>query len=173
MSRTLAIALLTLAVGVGCAATPSSVVKPEPDVVLYSGVQQWLELHQDVSSMSNEAVAEILANAPVSQGVNELYYYALLQQQLQNYPAWVLARDAFRVLHADEDLTVAQRQLAKVLQAYNQNRINWYQRHSELLKEQASLQQQLQNAERDKLLLEKKIQALTDLQAVISTRKED
>ncbi len=34
------------------------------------------------------------------------------------------------------------------------------------------LKQQLSDAEQEKLLLEKKIQALTELEAVISTRKE-
>jgi len=42
----------------------------------------------------------------------------------------------------------------------------------ELLKQHAQLKQQLSDAEQDKLLLEQKIQALTDLEAVISTRKE-
>lgn len=173
MSRTLAIATLTLVALIGCAAPPSAVIQPEPDFVIVSGEQQWLELQQDVASMSDEAVATMLADTSSTKSVNELYYYGLLQQQLQDYSAWVLARDTFRQLHENTELAVSQRQLAAIFQAYNQSRINWYQRQSELLKEQASLQQQLQNAEQDKLLLQKKIQALTDLEAVISTRKED
>ena len=69
-------------------------------------------------------------------------------------------------------MTTEQRQLTGILLAYNQNRINWYQRQSELLVENAELEKQLQQAEEDKVLLEQKIQALTDLEADISTRKE-
>ena len=75
-------------------------------------------------------------------------------------------------LQQDETLTEAQRQLMVVLEAYNQNRINWYQRQSEAVKQNRKLEQQLSDAEQEKLLLEQKIQALTDLEAVISTRKE-
>ena len=59
-----------------------------------------------------------------------------------------------------------------VLEAYNQSRINWYQRQSETVKQNIKLEQQLSEAEQEKQLLEHKIQALTDLEAVISTRKE-
>ena len=95
-----------------------------------------------------------------------------VNQQLVTYGAWVQARDAFRLLREDEELSEEQRQLVAILQAYNQTRINWYQRQSELLNRHAELQQQLDEAEQDKLVLEQKIQALTDLEAAISTRKE-
>ena len=59
-----------------------------------------------------------------------------------------------------------------MLESYNQNRINWYQRQGELVKQRSQLEEQLDEAEQEKALLEQKIQALTDLEAVISTRKE-
>ena len=106
------------------------------------------------------------------EGADQLFYYGLLNQQLMTYGAWAQARDTFRVLREDKELAEVQRQLVTILQEYNQTRINWYQRQSELLNRNAELQQQLREAEQDKLVLQQKIQALTDLEAAISTRKE-
>ncbi len=122
--------------------------------------------------MSTEEVVAKLIRVNKPEGAGQLFYYALLNQQLQTFGAWSQARDTFRQLHQDEELTIEQRQLVGILQEYNQNRINWYQRQRELLIRHAELKQQLSEAEQDKLLLEQKIQALTDLEAVISTRKE-
>ena len=122
--------------------------------------------------MDTDEVVEQLVRLNKPEGIDQLYYYGLLNQQLQTQGAWVQARDSFRELQQKEGLTSEQRQLAGILLVYNQNRINWYQRQSELLKRHAEMQEQLQQAEQDKLLLEQKIQALTDLEAVISTRKE-
>ena len=122
--------------------------------------------------MSTEEVVAKLIRVNEPEGAGQLFYYGLLNQQLQTFDAWAQARDTFRQLHENEELTAEQRQLAGILQSYNQNRINWYQRQGELLKQNAELKQQLSDAEQDKLLLEQKIQALTDLEAVISTRKE-
>jgi hypothetical protein len=172
--RTLTIILLTLAVLVACAMPPSAVVQqPNPEVVIYTGVQQWLKLQQDIAGMDAEMLDTALADKVAPEGRNDLYHYALLQQHSQSYAAWVNARDAFRQLYADEGLTESQRQLVAIFQAYNQLRINGYQRQSELLDEQAKLQQQLHKAAQDKLLLEQKIQALTELEADISTRREE
>jgi hypothetical protein len=121
--------------------------------------------------MDAETLDTALADKVMPEGKDQLYHYALLRQHSQNYAAWVNARDAFRRLNADEGLTESQRQLAGIFQAYNQLRINGYQRRSELLDEQAKLQQQLHKAAQDKLLLEQKIQALTELEADISTRR--
>jgi len=171
MLRALTIALLALVAA--CTVPPSAVEQPRPDVVIYDGVQQWLKLHQDVAAMDAAQLDTSLAGKVTPEGGNELYLYALLQQQSQNYTAWVKARDAFRQLYTDEELTDSQRQLADIFQTYNQLRINAYQRQSELLNEQASLQQQLQQAAQGKLLLEQKIQALTELETDISTRREE
>jgi len=174
MSRSLATVALALTILAGCVTSPPTQVTatPSPGVVTYSSVQQWLSLQQEVADMSTEEVVAKLIRKNKPEGAGQLFYYGLLNQQLQTFDAWALARDAFRQLHEDEALAVEQRQLAGILQNYNQNRINWYQRQAELLKQHAQLKQQLSDAEQDKLLLEQKIQALTDLEAVISTRKE-
>lgn len=172
--RTLTIALLALAVLVACTMPPSAVVQqPNPGVVIVTGVQQWLKLQQDIAGMDTEKLNTALAHKVTPESTDELYHYALLLQHSQNYAAWVKARDAFRQLYADEGLTESQRQLVDIFQAYNQLRINGYQRQSELLDEQAKLQQQLHKAAQDKFLLEQKIQALTELEADISTRREE
>ena len=122
--------------------------------------------------MDTDEVVEQLVRLNKPEGIDQLYYYGLLNQQLQTHGAWIQARDSFRELQQQEGLTTEQRQLAGILLVYNQNRINWYQRQSELLVENAGLEKQLQQAEEDKVLLEQKIQALTDLESDISTRRE-
>ena len=123
--------------------------------------------------MNAEETSAELAALDMPGNAGDLFYHGLLNQQLQTNAAWVQARDAFRALHEDADLTVEQRQLAGILEAYNQSRINWYQRLSDLLVDNTRLKQQLRDTEQDKLLLEQKIQALTELEADISTRKEE
>jgi outer membrane murein-binding lipoprotein Lpp len=173
MSRSLATVALALTLLAGCATPPQAQVdEPSPEIVTYSSVQQWLNLQQEVASMSTEEVVAKLMRENKPEAVGQLFYYGLLNQQLQTFDAWTQARDTFRQLHENKKVGVEQRQLAGILQEYNQNRINWYQRQRELLIRHAELKQQLSEAEQDKLLLEQKIQALTDLEAAISTRKE-
>ena len=62
--------------------------------------------------------------------------------------------------------------MAALLEAYNQQRINSYQRLEQLSGENDELQRQLADAELRKAELEEKIQALTELEANISTRKD-
>ena len=123
--------------------------------------------------MSIEEISAELADLDKPWNAGDLFYHGLLKQQLPSNDAWVQARDAFRALHEDHELTVEQRQLAGILEAYNQNKINWYQRHSDLLVDNTRLQQQLRDTEQGKLLLEQKIRALTELETDISTRKEE
>jgi hypothetical protein len=177
MSRSLALVALVLAILAGCAASPPTPPTPvvaatPPEITAYLALHQWLNLQQQVAALGTEEAVAELVSLGKPEDIAQLYYYGLLNQQLQTYGGWTQARDTFRELHLDEELLLEQRQLAGILQQYNQNRINWYQRQSELLKQHSELQQQLDQAEQDKLLLEQKIQALTDLEAVISTRKE-
>jgi hypothetical protein len=173
MLRALASAGLALALLVGCASPPPPVVEqPTPEIINYSSVQEWLSLQQKVTAMAGDEIVTRLAAMEETHEAYGRFYQGLLHQQLQTNDAWSQARDIFRALHQDETLTEEQRQLTRILQEYNQNRINWYQRQSELLVENARLQQQLGTAEKERNLLEQKIQALADLEAVISTRKE-
>jgi hypothetical protein len=174
MLRTLISAVLALVVLPGCAVSPPPVVEQAaPEVIYYSSVQHWLKLQHEVTAMSLEDTTEALADLQKPDNIGDLFYRGLLNQQLQTNDAWALARDAFRTLHEDDELTVEQQQLAGILEVYNQNRINWYTRQSDLLIDKSGLQQQLQEAEQEKLLLEQKIQALTKQEADISTRKEE
>ena len=174
MSRALtALVLATLLAG--CATAPPPVVvvaEPPAEAISCTSMQRWLHQQQEVSGLDKDEVVEQLVRLNKPEGIDQLYYYGLLNQQLQTQGAWAQARDSFRELQQKEGLTTEQRQLAGILLVYNQNRINWYQRQSELLVENAGLEKQLQQAEEEKVLLEQKIQALTDLEADISTRRE-
>ena len=175
MSRALTLLVIILPILAGCATTwpPAQIEdKTAPGFIAYTALQQWLNLHQQVTEMPTEEVAAELLKLDKPEGVDELFYFGVLNQQLQTFASWAQARDSFRILHDHEELTAEQRQLADIFQHYNQNCINLYQRQNELLRQHSELQQQLQQAEQDKQLLEQKIQALTDLEAVISTRKE-
>jgi len=93
------------------------------------------------------------------------YRYALLNQQLNNRAGWIRARDAFRHVVASETLGQELYGLTKLLLKYNQNMINWDARYSKVqieLKESTAMQQ----------VLEEKIQAITNLEQNISSRKE-
>jgi hypothetical protein len=173
MSRALtAVVLVTLLAGCATAPPPVIVEVPATADASCASMQEWLFQQQKVSGMETDEVVANLVRLSQPEGIDQLFYYGLLNQQLQTNGAWAQARDSFRELQQSDGLTTEQRQLTGILLAYNQNRINWYQRQSELLVENAELEKQLQQAEEDKVLLEQKIQALTDLEADISTRKE-
>ena len=114
-----------------------------------------------------------------SENPDEVFYFALLNQRIEAYGNWTLARDKFRELRSSSDLTDHQRQLASILEQYNQNRINWYKRQELVRDENRALEDSnhllrnaLVSAESEKVLLEEKIQARTDLETAISTRRE-
>ena len=146
---------------------PPLVQVPPPEI------SRWLDLQDEVLGMtSEEAETELAGIRDVPEGGNELYHFGLLNQQVKDYNRWIAARDAFRVLRKDRQLDVDQRRLVGILERYNQSRINWYSRQAELLDRYRLLQRELDASDDENLLLEQKIQALTDLEAVISTRKE-
>jgi hypothetical protein len=136
-------------------------------------ISDWLELQQEVLLMqADEVAAELARIGPDSTAGSELFYLGLLNQQVKDYNHWIAARDVFRELREDPGLDTDQRQLAGILERYNQSRINWYSRQNELLERYRLLQRELDTLDDEKAALEQKIQALTDLEAVISTRKE-
>ncbi|MFO7549995.1 MAG: hypothetical protein R6W80_01205 [Haliea sp.] len=172
MSRALISPLvLTLVVTACVSPTPAPIEllpPPTPDevpVVPDSRLTYWLGLRNSVVKLSAEQVKAVLESMPRPESADHLYYSGLLHQQSQTYNGWVQARDVFRVLHQDEALSEQLRQLAGILEAYNQNRINAHQRYTQL-------QQQIDELEQQKQLLDEKIQAITDLEAAMSTRKE-
>lgn len=174
MPRTLITAILALTLLAGCVTAPPSppAAKTTPESISYSSVEQWLSLQEDVSAMTSDEVVTKLVRVNKPEGVGQLFYYGLLNQQLNSRGAWAQARDTFRQLQEDETLTPGQRQLVGLLEEYNQGRINWTQKQRNLLQENDELQQALEKAEQENLLLQQKIQALTELEAVISDRKE-
>jgi hypothetical protein len=161
LSSPLIVAILALTILTGCAA--NNAPSRSTTVKVMSGcdcapMQDWLKRQQDVSEMSIEEVAQALAELGSPKGVDQLFYYGLLNQQTDVFTKWAEARDAFRRLAADDNLIREQRRLAAVLERYNQSRINWHEQNKALQDEN--------------LLLEQKIEAITELETTISTRKE-
>tara|TARA_R110002110_G_scaffold91264_1_gene237358 strand:+ start:8414 stop:8938 length:525 start_codon:yes stop_codon:yes gene_type:complete len=173
MSRTV-VALLCLALLGGCAvSTPAKVIEPqEADDVVTTSLQRWLSLQQDVSIMSEAQVSERIRALEPPVDADDVYYYGLLHQQLNTFGAMTQARDTFRTLMQQAELSASQRQLVGILQQYNQSRINGYLQLQEMQMQQQDLQAQLTAIQQEKQILKQKIQALTDLEAAISTRRE-
>ena len=145
----------------------------KPVVSVYPSVEQWLNLQREVEAMDIAEVKRRLDTADKSDSVRQLYYRGVLYQRLPEYGAWTVARDAFQKLQENEQLPPPQRQLAGILRQYNQTRINNYQRYSALLASRNETEQHLGQAVHDKELLEQKIRTLTEVEAAISTRRED
>jgi hypothetical protein len=174
MSRSLSLLLLLIAALAGCTSSPPAQVveRPTPTVIPDPVLQRWLAQEAVVRGKSVEQINAELAAMSKPETADGLFYFALLNQQAQTYNGWILARDIFRQLSQDSSVAPQQRQLAAILEQYNQSRINWHQRYVDLQQENKQLLQQLDTTEQEKLLLEQKIQAVTDLEAAISTRKE-
>jgi hypothetical protein len=174
MSRSLGLLLVLTAAVVGCASSPPAQVvqSPTPTVIPDPVLQRWLTQEAAVKSKTTEQINTELATMGKPDTVDGLFYVALLNQQSQAYSGWTQARDIFRQLSQDTQLAPQYRQLAAILEEYNQSRINWHQRYIDLQQENKLLLQQLDDTAQEKLLLEQKIQAVTDLEAEISTRKE-
>jgi len=146
---------------------PVNAPPPEPSI------QQWLALQREVGDMTAETAVQRLVEVDRPRDVGQIYYYGLLNQQLETYGAWTQARDTFQKLESHPELEPAKRHLLNLLRQYNQNRINWYLKNRDLQSENAQLRSQLVEIGDEKAQLEQKIQALTELEAVISTRKEE
>lgn len=93
------------------------------------------------------------------------FRYGLLNQQLAERAGWIRARDAFRHVLASQNLGQDVKGLVKLLLRHNQSMINWEARYSK-----ATLQ--LQESENMQRVLEEKIQAITNLEQNMSSRKE-
>jgi hypothetical protein len=170
--------LLVLA---GCSASPRvpTEAKAPQELRDYERLEQWLLLQRQVAAMTDEEVKSALDSSSSRNTPEDVFYSALLNQRMDAYGNWTLARDLLRELRDEPALTTQQRQLASILERYNQSRINWYMKR-ELLEDQnlalesenEVLRDELAAAEAERSLLEEKIQAITDLETAISTRKE-
>lgn len=172
VSRPLAIAAIVLAVLAGCTAQPPTIIETTADACTCTQLQNWLELQRKVSTMNTDKVERQLTILGEPKGHRQLFYFGLLNQQLDVFTKWTPARDVFRQLAEDDRLAREQRSLAAILERYNQSRINWYLKHRQLLENNQTLRAKLRASLEESELLEQKIQAITDLETSISTRKE-
>ena len=174
MPRLLAITTVALVALSGCASQPQTPI--EPPVAAQdcncAQLQGWLELERKVSDMSTEKIEKKLTRLGEPQGQRQLFYFGLLNQQFDVFTNWAQARDAFRQLAEDDGLAKEQRNLAAILERYNQTRINWYLQHRQLLEKYETFKTKLRASREENELLEQKIQAITDLETSISTLKE-
>lgn len=122
--------------------------------------------------MSIEEVDQQLTELGKPKGTQQLFYFGLLNQQLDAFTKWTQARDVFRQLDEDTSLDEEQRSLAAILERYNQSRINWYLQRRQLLENNETLQAELDSSREENKLLEQKLKAITDLETSISTRME-
>lgn len=175
MPRAITSLLLFAAVLSGCVAQPpvETTQQNTTAVVTLPAIEQWLDQLAAVETMDTPEVMEQLGKVDKTAGASQLFYFGILNQRLQSYGAWTVARDAFQKLQENEALPKQQRQLAGVLRQYNQSRINGHSRYDASLKEQTELRESLSRAEDEKRQLEQKIQALTELETAISTRQEE
>jgi hypothetical protein len=175
MSRTVAVIVLGLLFLTGCLSAPqekSTTPPPDSRVLAYQALHDWLDMEQEVAEMKTEQVVAALVDMGEPEGPQQLFHFGLLNQKLQTYASWTQARDAFRKLSQTKELTSEQRQLATILERYNQSRINWHFEYRKLQADYATLQTELDESRQDNMLLKQKIQAITDLETSISTRKE-
>jgi hypothetical protein len=162
-----------LALMQGCS-MPLQLGMPGPEVnesVL--AFERWVDLYSQVQAMTPEDAATRLAQLDAPQGSGQKFYYGLLHSRLRGYPDWIRARDAFAGLADATDLSASQRDLADLMRRYNQSRINAYVKQLDLESKAVELNKQLVAAEQEKTVLQQKIHALTELEAHISTRKEE
>ena len=172
MSRPLTIAAVFLVTLAGCATPSQPTLETTAKVATSTQLQNWLELQREVSAMSIEEVDQRLAELGEPKGTQQLFYFGLLNQQLDAFTKWTQARDVFRQLDEDTGLDEEQRSLAAILERYNQSRINWYLQRRQLLENNETLQAELGASREENKLLEQKIKAITDLETSISTRLE-
>jgi len=172
MSRPLTIAAVFLVALAGCATPSQPALKKTANVATSSQLQSWLELQREVSAMSIEEVDQQLTELGKPKGTQQLFYFGLLNQQLDAFTKWTQARDVFRQLDEDTSLDEEQRSLAAILERYNQSRINWYLQRRQLLENNETLQAELDSSREENKLLEQKLKAITDLETSISTRIE-
>ena len=179
MSRSLvnSALLLCLAMLAGCASAPAP--PPQPPVTAVSSttttnttIRQWFNRQEQVADLSAEQIEEELHNRPRPESGPELFEFGLLNHYSQHYESWIQARDAFRKLSVDASLGRGKRQMALLLETYNQQRINAYRSYQQLQEENVELQRQIAVAELQKAQLQQQIQALTELEANISRRKD-
>ncbi|MFV8819465.1 hypothetical protein [Haliea sp. E17] len=146
--------------------------KKETRACRCSKVSNWLQQQQTVSAMSVDEAAAELSRIDKPETPSQIYYFGLLNQQLGTSAGAIRARFAFVSLAKHEDLDRQQRQLIAILEHHNAERISWLESQTELERQRDTAAAQLGEANEQKALLEQKIEALTEVETSISTRKE-
>jgi TolA-binding protein len=175
MSKKLVLLVMLLAMLPACAAQPDAVpaeAAPCPDASNYSELQEWLAMENRTSRLDTEQVVSELIRLGRPEGSTEVYLFGLLNQQLGTPSNWRQARNAFRQVKQDEQLTAEQRRIAAILEGYNISRLDSDKYRRDLVRDQKRLESELRAREQEIELLQQKIQAITDLEASMSTRKE-
>ncbi|WP_133126038.1 hypothetical protein [Pseudohalioglobus lutimaris] len=175
MPRPLTFTLLLVALVTACAEQPVTPIASRPKTTVIaapsSGVDRWLSQYGEVKVMGRDEIVTALLATGRPSNSQQFYYFGLLNQELTTLSNWTLARDAFRQIQDDTELSPEQRELASILERYNQTRLNDYERQDSLQSQQDSTQSKLDNALEENALLKQKIQAITDLETSISTRE--
>ena len=180
MSKSRSSLTLLLALIAGCAATPAPTPAPEireqrqeaPSVETVP-VQVWLRLENATTQMSDEEVVAELVKLGKPSDAHEKFYFGLLNHQLDTYSNWRQARNAFREVRRDAEASPGLRQLAGIMERYNRTRVEDYKDRAQLLGKIDSLEDKLEMQQEERQLLEEKIQAITDVETSMSTRKEE
>jgi DNA repair exonuclease SbcCD ATPase subunit len=146
---------------------------PPAPTIIQSPVREWLAWQAQLAALESSDIEAQLANLAAPATADQRFYYALLNQETARYDNWVTARDFFRQLHLDNSLQAEQRELAGLMEQYNQKRINWHHRHEQLQQRYRELEDHLRQLQQQNTLLEQQIQAITDLEETISTRREE
>jgi hypothetical protein len=175
MPRTLILCTALTALLAGCAQQATT---PATDSVScqcaepYEEMGEWLAMERRTSAMdTSEVVAELVRlGRPAS--ASEQFYFGTLNQQLGTPANWRQARDAFRALRKNTELTNEQRNISAMLERYNIYRLDDNKDRNDMLRDQAELERNLEMLKQENAQLEQKIQAITDLEADMSTRIE-
>lgn len=179
LARLLPFSAILVMVVTGCAhEVPKEIIYVQPPPAAVEApkplpVRKWLRWQDTVATMSPSQLDTVLEGMAPPGNTHQLFYYGLLNQQAESYESWVIARDIFRELQQKDELTREQRRLASLLERYNQSRINWFQSREQVMQQYQESEQLVIELQEQNLLLEQKIQAITDLEETISTRSEE
>ncbi len=155
----------------------------QPDVIgtaLDGDLERWLSEVSRLMTLTEEQVQAELQQSVTTKAdpPEQLFRYALLNQQLKDWLGWIRARDSLEKLAANPELSASLLALVRLLQFHNQSMINAEARQSRLLsaiQEQDRIQQQhmaeLQLRQDQVLELSNKIEALTNLEKSMSIRR--
>ncbi len=175
-TRTAAILLLALLLG-GCQMQQRQPY--DTSMSIPSQLTAWINYSERFLDMSSAEAETRLAYMPEEKPAEDfrLFHYALLNQQLHTRMGWIRARDSLRLL-GERELSDELRVLVALLEAHNQQMINFDARQSRLQQQLTELrtqhqqtEQSLQESELRAQQLTQKIEALTQLENSMSIRR--